>query len=188
VSNIDIVIVAAYKLNAHHKYVDTEDIAILANQLAPGRFSWRKYNEQINLEHVRVRLFDAAKVDSELLIGNKRDGWLLTKKGLEHAESLAPLLGAVDLSRIIQTDEEKRRDQWLQRERLRMLSSEILARFLEDGGTTITDRDAEGFFKLDEYIQGASRQRKVQRLMRAFSNDPQLGAAVHALSAKVLKD
>ncbi len=60
-SNHEIVTVAVYILGGISGAVDTEDVAIKANELAPGRFSWKKYPTQVNLEVVRVYLSDAKK-------------------------------------------------------------------------------------------------------------------------------
>ena len=56
-ANHELVVLAAYLAGAQSNSVDTEDIAIKANDLAPGRFSWRKYKDQINIDTVRKRLF-----------------------------------------------------------------------------------------------------------------------------------
>jgi hypothetical protein len=55
-SNHEIVTLAAYLLGGDTQYVDTEDVAVKANELAPGRFTWRKYRNQINIENVRTFL------------------------------------------------------------------------------------------------------------------------------------
>ena len=60
-SNHQIVVIAAYLVAGDSKRADTEDIAVKANQIAPGRFSWRKYPRQINIDTVRKRLWDACK-------------------------------------------------------------------------------------------------------------------------------
>ena len=57
IANDKIVVLAAYLAGGAQRLVDTEDIAIKANDLAPGRFSWRKYPDQINIESVRKRLW-----------------------------------------------------------------------------------------------------------------------------------
>lgn len=59
-SNRDIVTLGVYALGGATQAVDTEDVAHKANELAPGRFTWRKYKDQINIETVRKRLWDAA--------------------------------------------------------------------------------------------------------------------------------
>ena len=58
-SNHEIVTLAVYLLGGDTQYVDTEDAAVKANELAPGRFTWRKYRDQINIENVRTFLSDA---------------------------------------------------------------------------------------------------------------------------------
>jgi hypothetical protein len=55
IPNHELVVVAAFLAGAQSRLIDTEDIAIKANELAPGRFTWRKYKDQINIETVRKR-------------------------------------------------------------------------------------------------------------------------------------
>jgi len=82
----EIVTLAVYLLGGDQHAVDTEDAAIKTHELAPGRFAWRKYPEQINLELVRVYLSDAKKPEKgDLLVGSGRTGWSLTKAGLNWA-------------------------------------------------------------------------------------------------------
>jgi hypothetical protein len=86
-SNHQIVVIAAYLVGADSSRVDTEDVAVKANQIAPGRFSWRKYPEQINIETVRKRLWDACKEEKGGYIhGSERTGWLLTEEGVAFAK------------------------------------------------------------------------------------------------------
>lgn len=61
-SNHEIVTLAVYLLGGEAKVIDTEDVAVKANEIAPGRFTWRKFPEQINIENVRTFLSDAKKV------------------------------------------------------------------------------------------------------------------------------
>lgn len=85
-ANHEVVVLAAYLAGAQSNLADTEDIAIQANQLAPGRFSWRKHKEQINIEAVRKRLWDATKPKKgAYLIGSEKIGWRLTKAGFDFA-------------------------------------------------------------------------------------------------------
>ncbi len=58
-TNHEIVTLSVYLLGGDTQYVGTEDIAVKANELAPGRFTWRKYRDQINIENVRTFLSDA---------------------------------------------------------------------------------------------------------------------------------
>src|ERR1700730_15529775 len=85
--NHELVVLAAYLAGAQSATADTEDIAVKANDLAPGRFSWRKYKDQINIDTVRKRLWDASKPEKGgYLIGSEKSGWRLTKSGFDFAK------------------------------------------------------------------------------------------------------
>jgi len=58
-TNHEIVTLAEYLLGGDTQYVDTEDIAVKANEIVPGRFAWRKFPNQINIENVRTFHSDA---------------------------------------------------------------------------------------------------------------------------------
>src|SRR4051794_5780323 len=97
-SQAELVTLAVYRLGGAQRAVDTEDIAVEANKLAPGRFSWRKYPDQINLELIRVHLSDAKKRNG-MLIGAGRTGWRLTQEGLNWAEKADGSIETSDYSR-----------------------------------------------------------------------------------------
>jgi hypothetical protein len=113
-ANHEVVVVAAYLAGSKTAYTDTEEIAVKANEIAPGRFTWRKYKEQINIETVRKRLWDATKT--------------------------------------------------------------------EKGGYLI---GAERFFRVDDYVVGASRRTKIERNIAAFATDPLLGEATRRIAELV---
>ena len=56
-SQAEMVTLAVYRLGGAQRAVDTEDVAVEAHKLAPGRFSWRKYPDQINLELISCLSF-----------------------------------------------------------------------------------------------------------------------------------
>src|SRR5580704_2924829 len=78
-SNTELVVIAAFRVGAATQHVDTEDIAVKANEIGPGRFTWKKYSYQINIDTVSKRLWDGRK--RGYLVGSERDGWLLTETG-----------------------------------------------------------------------------------------------------------
>src|SRR4051794_12358128 len=85
-ANHEVVTLAVYLLGGDRGAVGTEDVAKKANELAPGRFTWRKYKDQINLEVVRVYLSDAKKkAKGAYLIGSGNTGWSLSEAGLRFA-------------------------------------------------------------------------------------------------------
>ena len=70
-SNPELVTIAVVFLDGDVEYVDPEYIAIKVNDIAPGRFNWRKYPERIDLGNVRTALRDAKKPkNGGLLVGN----------------------------------------------------------------------------------------------------------------------
>ncbi len=107
-SNHEIVTIAVYLLGGDTQRIETEDIAVKSNVLAPGRFTWRKYPDQINIENVRTFLSDAKKPkNGSYLLGAGKDGWILTEAGLAFATKRAKNLGAVDLSRKAMSPKER---------------------------------------------------------------------------------
>jgi hypothetical protein len=182
-SNHEIVTLAVYLLGGDTQYVDTEDIAVKANEIAPGRFTWRKYSDQINIENVRAFLSDAKKEkNGAFLRGAGKDGWLLTESGAAFAKARVDSLENVDLSRERLSVKDRR---WLQHERARMLGSEAFTKFSRGMVDVITTQEAESFFRLDVYVTGNVREDKIVRALNAFGSDPKLGPAVKALAPKV---
>jgi hypothetical protein len=77
---------ASYLVGAGEKAVHTEDIALKAFELAPNRFSWKKYPNNIDLEAVRVALRHGTEPQhGSLLSGSMETGWMLTPEGLQWA-------------------------------------------------------------------------------------------------------
>src|SRR6185437_1094281 len=97
-SQAEVVAIAVYRLGGSQRAIDTEDVAVEAHKLAPGRFSWRKYPDQINLELIRVYLSDA-KLKHDLLLGSGKTGWRLTQLGLKWCEEAAGSVEVGDKSR-----------------------------------------------------------------------------------------
>jgi hypothetical protein len=99
-ANHEIVALAVYLLGGSTKPIETEDIAVKANQMAPGRFTWTKYRNQINLEIVRVYLSDAKKPSKgAYLDGSGNEGWSLTPRGLAFAREHAKRFSSSALTR-----------------------------------------------------------------------------------------
>jgi hypothetical protein len=149
--NHDIVTVAVFLLGCTANPVDTEDVAVKPNDLAPGRFAWRKYCDQINIDAVRKRLWDARRLAR--LSGSERTGWALTEGGLQLAKSLVAHLERVP-----------------PKQRLRLKERRWRA--------AVAFQEGEAFFRLDEYVPQEMRERKISRLLYAFADDPVLGEPV----------
>lgn len=179
-SNHLIVVIAVYLVGGDSQRVDTEDIAVKANEIAPGRFTWRKYPEQINIETVRKRLWDACKPDKgAYILGSEREGWLLTEAGVRFARRTSNVLPGS--KKRVSLKERA----WLKSERDRLLSTDAFQKHKQDDHGEITKRDAESFFRIDNYVKGEARERKLLRVLSAFGDDPELGPAVRRLAAVV---
>jgi hypothetical protein len=172
-------------LGGESKAIDTEDVAVKANEIAPGRFTWRKYPHQINIENVRAFLSDAKKLkNGHYLLGSGKEGWLLTEVGCQFARKRVGELDGIDLSKTRRTALER---QWINRERGRMLATEVFSKFQSGRIDGITTQETETFFRLDEYVRGEARERKILRVVNTFSEDPELGRVVKQLAEKIRK-
>lgn len=184
-NNQDIVVLAVYAIGGADRYVDTEDVAVQAAELAPGRFSWRKYKQQINIDTVRKRLWDAAKnKGGPLLLGSEKEGWLLTEAGLEFSKANASRLLSEDLQR---TRQSQREQTWTTRERARMMSEVAFQKWNSGQPDEITPVEAERLFRIDDYVIGKARASRLKRALDTFANDPVLGGAVKDI-AKLVRD
>ena len=183
-SNIEVVVVAVYALGGDQSPVDTEDVAMKANELAPGRFAWRKYPNQVDLEPVRKRLSDALKPEhGNLLAGGVTKGWHLTPAGLAWASRNAHRVAAASAGRgRTDRDLERRR----KNEQVRILDLPAWTKFT--AGRSVSLREAEAVFRVSEYVRGSRREQLVDRGQTLFSEDEQLGPFVQAMAHIVKRE
>jgi len=180
-SNVQVVVLAAYALGADVSPVDSEDIAIKANEIAPGRFVWRKYPRQIRLEHVRVYLSDAKKARNGCLMGGDgTKGWHLTRAGSEWARAHKGLISGVLAGRE-RLDRKSEKARSLERDRLLQLPA--WRKFHE--GHAVSRREAEAVFRLSEYSAEDRRRLLVNRICSLFADDGEIRPFVEAMSELV---
>lgn len=182
-ANHEIVTFAVYILGGQSKEIDTEDVAIKVNELAPGRFTWRKYQDQINIENVRTFLSDAKKVkNGSYLLGSGKKGWLLTERGVVFAKQHLTKMQDSNLARAPLSREERR---WNNLERARMLTHPIMSKLRSQSSDMVTAQEAESFFRVDDYVTGMARKKRISRIVNTFRDDPEIGHVVISLSGKV---
>jgi hypothetical protein len=185
-ANHEVVTLAVYLLGGDRHPVDTEDVAKRANEMAPGRFTWRKYKDQINLEVVRVYLSDAKKrAKGEYLIGSGNTGWSLSETGLAFARQHADALESLEVAQPRKSVGQDRVR--LQRERARLMASDAYAKIASGCADELTRRDAESFFRIDSYVRGEARRRRVATIANAHGDDPELGPVIEQL-AEMIKE
>lgn len=191
VTQTQLVAVALYLLGGDARVVDTEDVAVRVHELAPGRFSWRKYPEQINLELVRVALNDARKPETRALVSGKgNSGWSLTVAGRHWVEENLDRVTGADLrserkDRTAGSIDERR---W-HRERRRVRTTDAWKQWSESADPSAISRDAAAdLFRVDRYVVGRAREMKVNRLREMFGDDEELAGLLDAAAAVLLKE
>ncbi len=177
-SNSEIVVIAALRAGAAGLHADTEDIAVKANEISPGRFNWKKYPEQINIDTVRKRLWDARKRGQ--LVGSERDGWLLTETGTQFASQYKRSLGAEKTIRLTLNERK-----WRRVEKVRLLATAAHQKFGSGQASCITVREAQGFFRIDAYVSKSAIENKILRVLNAFSNDHEIGPTVQYVASLI---
>jgi len=183
-SNMEVVVLAIYVLGGDQTPVDTEDAAMKANELAPGRFAWRKYPDQVSLEHVRVFLSDAKKPKyGSLLAGDGTKGWRLTPAGVAWASRNIhqAVAGSAERERLDRGLERRRTN-----EEVRIHSLRAWAKFT--AGESVSLREAEAVFRVSEYVRGFRREQLVDRGRTLFADDAELGPFVEAMAEIVTQD
>lgn len=92
-SNLDVVLYALYLLGGTQKKIFTEDIAKKSFELAPSRFSWRRYPQYPDIDPARLRLVEARSERGLItgragnVVGFKQpDGWIFSPKGISWIE------------------------------------------------------------------------------------------------------
>jgi hypothetical protein len=182
-ANHELVTIATLLLGGETKSADLEDIAMKVNQLAPGRFAWRKYPAQINIKSVDDALRDAKKLkNGRYVLKSSKEEWLLTAGGLAFARQRIRQLEGADVSRKPMGTKERN---WVRRERERLLGSDAYGKFAAGKPECITAQEAEAFFRIDAYVTGEARSEKLLRASNVFGEDPELGPLIKLLIARI---
>lgn len=178
-----IVVLATYLAGGDAGYADTEDVAMATAKVAPGRFSWVKYSDQINIENVRRRLLDATRASSGgHVTGSQRKGWLLTEAGLAFCKQHEIRLSGTQEAQPRTSRAERT---WVSLERTRMGKEVAFSKWQQGHVDKISAIEAERFFRIDDYMNAAERTACIARAAEAFRSDNQLAAAIAALSKMV---
>jgi hypothetical protein len=179
----EIVALATYLAGGDRKPVDTEDIAMKANEIAPGRFAWRKYKNQIDLELVYKHLWDLTKPDKgSYVVGTKNEGWRMTDAGTDFAERTVGKLKNLKQAR---EKRPKKEEGWIKRERARMQTESAYTKVKDGRESELTQGEAERFFRLNEYVIGEARTRKIRQAEDDFRDDPDMGPVVKSVAVLV---
>jgi len=187
-SNVQVVTLAVFAVGGGTSLVDTEDAAVAAHRLAPTRFGWRKYPEQVNLELVRVCLSDAKKPGKGLLNGSGTKGWSLTPKGLEWArlnESRVST-GITPRGRSDARGQAFTERRW-RAERSRLLLLDAWQSW-QSGNHQLSRAGAREVFRIDSYADAQVQNLKITRLLALFADDVELKPFLEAAAAAATSD
>ncbi len=185
-SKPQLVTIAVALLDGDKVYVDHEDVAIKVNEMAPGRFNWRKYPELINIEIVSFALRDAQKTkNGGLVVGNNTKGWMLSPAGLKWIETVD--LGAVhDELPVKYRKASISANQELERRRL--FNTKAYNLFVKGKSKAITVQDFYEFARVNQYFQIKTRQRRYAIIANAVSDDDILSKLWDLLQTKFSKE
>jgi hypothetical protein len=179
-SQAEVVTLAVFRLGGAQRAIDTEDVAVEAHKLAPGRFAWRKYPDQINLELIRVYLSDA-KMKHGFLLGAGKTGWRLTQAGLGWAEEAQ---GSAKDGGFARTRAQSRGggidEQRYHRERTRITGTEAW-RLWSSGARNIPPSEAKAVFRIDSYARGDLLEAKLTRVRAMFNGDEEISSFIDHL-------
>lgn len=172
-SNVLLVTIALGNLDGHEKPIDSEDIAVHVNALAPGKFSWRKYPEYIDLQVVNQSLQDARrKRNGALVVGSSTKGWMLSAAGMEWFKSynLDGSDDSVDTSPFRRGSILRSQDQ----ERRRLLETEAYYLFKNGKLPDVTRIEFFEFAKINEYFPLKARARRYEFIESAVAGHEEL--------------
>jgi hypothetical protein len=183
-SKPELVTLALYALGGASGPVDTEDIAVKADSIAPGTFGWRKYPDRVNLELVRVALVDASRVRGGAYVtGSGKGGWSLTKAGIEWNRvagqrflhpgddaGVRPVTHVPEPWHVVS-----------ERSRIRALPA-----WLEwTAGADVDKLEAMRVFRIDQYTRASARRAKIARLSDLFGQDNEMRPFIERMAALV---
>ncbi len=181
-----IVTMAVYLLDGARKPADIEDVAMKCHELAPGRFSWRKYPDQINLDYVRRELSRAKTTEFHSLIkGSMTDGWTLTPAGLEWASKNADALTRTDLRKEHSDSRTKSSDDARKERELKRLRMTKAWERWKSGDSGFSIAEAREVFRIDSYATGRMRDLKINRLEVLFERDADVSKFLSAVCSAI---
>ena len=170
-SKFELVTIAVGELGGRGGYIDREDIALAVQELAPGRFSWKKYTERIDLSIVETALRDAKKPkNGALLVSDKKGGWMLSPAGLEWYRSrsgLEPVEGTGRGRKGSVADN-------LELERVRLRTTQAFEKLARGQLMEITLQEFREFVRINEYFQTKARQRRFNIIDNAVAESEDL--------------
>jgi hypothetical protein len=167
-SNPEILTLAVYLRGGAVSPVDLEDAAIEAFNLAPKKFSWKKYEDQIDLRIAQYALQDACKTGMGYLKGGSKHGYMLTQTGLNWVEKY-------DESKQFSTTSRKSSpSDLLLKEQIRLQKSRAYEKFISGNPSKITMMDFREFARVNDYFPEHVRKQRYTKIDNVVKDDEKL--------------
>lgn len=167
-SNPEILTLAVYLRGGAVAPVDLEDAALEAFALAPKKFSWRKYEDQIDLRIVQYALQDAAKPNMKYLKGESKHGYMLTQLGLKWAEKFD------DEKQVSTTSRKLSPSDLALKEQVRLRGTNAYKKFKDGDKEKITIMDFREFTRVNDYFPEHIRKQRYAKIDNAVKDDTDL--------------
>jgi hypothetical protein len=168
-TNKDITVMAVYELGGALHFVHLEDVAMRAAELAPRRFRWKKYPEQINLESVRISLKDELGSSQCRVLGGIKYGWMLTPNGISWSINANRIRNGTNLIAQINREVEQAR------------KTVAFQKALFNKARDVTSTEIGQFLRVDSYFTVRNRIERVAALNNAAVIDSQLHSVLDSL-------
>jgi hypothetical protein len=171
----DVAVLALAKLGGATRVIDTEDAAIAAHEIDAAAFGWKKYQERVDLDLVRMTLRHEGEAREPRIEGSIQNGWHLTPRGVAWVESSRLLLQEAKIN-VAATPAATQR--WRAETRVsgaavnRLRTSEAYRLWVQ--GERFTPRQAAEVFRIDEYTPAKDRTHKAARLQELVRGDEEI--------------
>jgi len=187
IKNIELVTLALYQMGGTNKSIDTEDIAIKADEIDNQRFKWRnkKYKEFIDRGLILESL-NAARVRKigSFLKGNDDKGWILTTDGLKFCKNSKHKFNhtVIRKKRLSKIDKK-----YLIREEDRIKRSEAFNKYFNGKKKDISKEEIKRLFKVDDYTSKSDLQRRIVNLLDNFKDEDNIYKLIDTYKKEVLQ-
>ncbi|MBI5840853.1 MAG: hypothetical protein HZB19_12190 [Chloroflexi bacterium] len=164
-SNSEIVTLAIYLLGGTIAPIELEDAAVKAFALAPKKFSWKKYEDQIDLRIVHYSLQTAVKPNVGYLKGDSKHGYMLTQIGLKWAEKFDETKQLSTTSRKLSLSD------LIQKEQIRLKNASAYKKYMSGDKEKITVMDFREFTRVNDYFPEDIRRQRYAKIDNAVKDD-----------------
>jgi hypothetical protein len=165
-------------MEIHDELSNVEDAAIEAFNLAPRKFSWIKYEDQIDLRIVQYAIRDACKTDVKYLRGTSKHGYMLTQVGLNWAKRFD------EKKQLSTTSRKMSPSDLIFKERIRLENTRAYKKFIIGEKEKITVMDFREFTRVNDYFPKHIREQRYEKIENTIKDDKDLLETWKFLKAK----